>query len=222
MNNKKLFDYILKTALNIYQVARFKINYDRKSIIVKHVKKNQPSKILEIGVHTGGFATRMLSQLTKNNLANTFYTGIDLFAEMQTPQNHAVEISMWPGSKINVLKNIKKAAPNANINLIQSSSHDYLIKDNNKYDLIFIDGGHSYKTVKADWELSSKLLNDEGVIFFDDFTSENGALKSGFGIRKVIEEIDITVWKVKVFSNTDLFKKNWGILALKIVRVNRI
>ena len=84
MYNKKLFSYIL----NGYQVTRFKLNYDRKSIIIKHIKINQPLNILEIGVHKGGFAIRMLSKLSKSNLANTSYTGVDLFAEMQTKQNH--------------------------------------------------------------------------------------------------------------------------------------
>jgi predicted O-methyltransferase YrrM len=215
--NKKLFSYIL----NGYQVIRFKLNYDRKSIIIKHIKINQPLNILEIGVHKGGFAIRMLNQLSKSNLANTSYTGVDLFAEMQTKQNHKAEISMWPGSRNDVLKKIKNSAPGAKINLVQSTSYEFLVNDKNKYDLIFIDGGHSYETVKSDWELSSKLLNDQGVVFFDDFTSRNGAVNSGFGISKVVEEIDTKVWNVKIFKNMDFFQKEWGILSLKIVKVKR-
>jgi len=69
--------------------------------------------------------------------------------------------------------------------------------------------------------LSSKLLNDQGVVFFDDFTSKSGAANSGFGISKVVEEIDAKVWNVKIFNNMDFFKKDWGILALRIVKVNR-
>jgi predicted O-methyltransferase YrrM len=215
--NKKLFSYIL----NGYQVIRFKLNYDRKSIIIKHIKINQPLNILEIGVHKGGFAIRMLNQLSKSNLANTSYTGVDLFAEMQTKQNHKAEISMWPGSRNDVLKKIKNSAPGAKINLVQSTSYEFLVNDKNKYDLIFIDGGHSYETVKSDWELSSKLLNDQGVVFFDDFTSRNGAFNSGFGISTVVEEIDTKVWNVKIFKNMDFFQKEWGILSLKIVKVKR-
>lgn len=217
MYNKKLFSYIL----NGYQVIRFKLNYDRKSIIIKHIKINQPLNILEIGVHKGGFAIRMLNQLSKSNLANTSYTGVDLFAEMQTKQNHKAEISMWPGSRNDVLKKIKNSAPGAKINLVQSTSYEFLVNDKNKYDLIFIDGGHSYETVKSDWELSSKLLNDQGVVFFDDFTSRNGAFNSGFGISTVVEEIDTKVWNVKIFKNMDFFQKEWGILSLKIVKVKR-
>jgi len=220
--NQKLFSYILKNILNGYQVIRFKLNCDRKSVIIKHIKINQPLNILEIGVHTGGFAIRMLSQLSKSNLANTSYTGVDLFAEMQTRQNHKAEISMWPDSRNDVLKKIKDSAPGTKVNLVQSTSFEFLVNDKNKYDLIFIDGGHSYETVKSDWELSNKLLNDQGVVFFDDFTSKSGAANSGFGISKVVEEIDAKVWNVKVYNNMDFFKKDWGILALRIVKVNRV
>jgi predicted O-methyltransferase YrrM len=128
---------------------------------------------------------------------------------------------MWPGSRNDVLKRIKNSAPGTKVNLVQSTSYEFLVNNKNKYDLIFIDGGHSYKTVKSDWELSSKLLSDQGVIFFDDFTSRNGAINSGFGISTVVEEIDTKVWNVKIFKNMDFFQKEWGILSLKIVKVKR-
>lgn len=212
----------MKNILNAYQVIRFKLNYDRKSIIIKHIRDNQPVKILEIGVYTGGFAIRMLSQILKSNRAKTSYTGVDLFAEMQTRENYKAEISMWPDSRNDVLNKIKGEVSGVKISLVQSNSFDFLVNDVNKYDLIFIDGGHSYNTVKADYEMSCKLLNDQGVIFFDDYTTRNGAQNSGFGISKVIEEIDTNIWNVEIFNNADFFKKKWGVLALKIVKVSKV
>ena len=132
MYNTKLFNYILKNTLNAYQIIRFKLNYDRKSIIIKHIRHNQPVKILEIGVHAGGFAIRMLSQILESNLVKTSYTGVDLFAEMQTRENHKTEISMWPDSRNDVLKKIKNEFSDAKINLVQSKSSDFLVNDLNK------------------------------------------------------------------------------------------
>lgn len=40
------------------------------------------------------------------------------------------------------------------------------------YDLIFIDGDHSYKGVKADFELYKELLSPRGVIIFHDIDPE--------------------------------------------------
>ena len=42
------------------------------------------------------------------------------------------------------------------------------IKLNGPYDLIFIDGGHDYETVKSDFVNFSKLVSKNGVIVFHD------------------------------------------------------
>lgn len=206
---------------NIYQVLRYKLNFDRKSVIVKYIKKNQPSSILEIGVYKGDFALRMLSQISKQNQSTTKYLGIDLFSEMQTRENFQKEISMWPEQKDLVLKKLKNAYPKIDIKLVQGYSSDYLSMEKYKYDLVFIDGGHSFPTVFSDWNLSSSLLSQKGVIFFDDYTTKKGALKSGFGIRQVVRNIDRTQWKIKIFHNADYFKKTWGVLILKIAKVSK-
>lgn len=207
--------------LNIYQVLRYKLNFDRKSVIIKYIKKNQPSSILEIGVYKGDFALRMLSQISRQNQSTTKYLGIDLFSEMQTRENFQKEFSMWPEQKELVLKKLRNSYPKIDIKLVQGYSNDYLSKEKHKYDLIFIDGGHSFSTVFSDWILSSSLLSQEGVIFFDDYTTKIGASKSGFGIRKVVINIDRAQWKIKIYHNADYFKKTWGVLILKIVKVSK-
>jgi predicted O-methyltransferase YrrM len=208
--------------LNFYQILKFKLNFDRKSTIIKYIKNNQPSSILEIGVYKGDFALRMLSQISKQNQATTRYCGIDLFSEMQTKENFQKEISMWPDQKDSVLKKLKDSYPKINIELVQGYSHEHLSKEQRKYDLIFIDGGHSIDTVNSDWILSSSLLTKKGVIFFDDYTTKKSAANSGFGIRHVVTNIDRTQWRIKIYNNADFFKKSWGILVLKIAKVSKI
>ena len=41
------------------------------------------------------------------------------------------------------------------------------ISINSKYDLIFIDGGHEYKTVKNDFQIACKNINDVLFIFHE-------------------------------------------------------
>jgi predicted O-methyltransferase YrrM len=207
---------------NFYQILRYKLNFERMAVIIKYVKKNQPSSILEIGVYKGDFALRMLSQISRQNQSTTKYCGIDLFSEMQTKENFQKEISMWPEQKDLVLKKIKDSYQNIDIELVQCYSSDFLSKEKHKYDLIFIDGGHSFPTVFSDWILSSSLLTQKGVIFFDDYTTKNGASKSSFGIRQVVEGIDRAEWKIKIYHNADYFKKTWGVLALKIAKVSKV
>jgi hypothetical protein len=46
--------------------------------------------------------------------------------------------------------------------------YDFFVKQDIKIDFLFIDGDHSYEGVKLDFELYSKLLNENGVIVIHD------------------------------------------------------
>ena len=50
-----------------------------------------------------------------------------------------------------------------------------------KIDMIFFDGGHSYETIKLDWESWSPKLKESAVVIFHDFGWAEG-------VKKVIEE----------------------------------
>lgn len=51
-----------------------------------------------------------------------------------------------------------------------SYSFSKFTEDNSKMDFIFIDGGHSYQIVKNDTEKSLKILKEDGVIVWHDYT----------------------------------------------------
>ena len=59
--------------------------------------------------------------------------------------------------------------------LIKSTSEDayynFFVLQDIKIDFLFIDGDHSYEGVKKDFELYSKLLNENGVIMIHDTDS---------------------------------------------------
>ena len=60
-----------------------------------------------------------------------------------------------------------------NLILISGDSRSTFVKKqihkNGKYDLIFIDGGHTYSIVKSDSEKSFKMLKPNGIILWHDF-----------------------------------------------------
>lgn len=58
------------------------------------------------------------------------------------------------------------------------------------YDLIFIDGGHSYETVKKDFNNFSKILKNDGVIVIHDIFSDTvlGVPKYWKEIKKVFKK----------------------------------
>lgn len=205
----------------MFQAIKYKFEFDRKRVLIKHIKKYKPNSILEIGVFNGIFTTRMLNEAVKYN-EKINYVGVDLFQEMQSRKNYESEASLWPKKYSEIETLLKSNFGNASIQLMQGYSKDELSKlVGRNFDLIFIDGGHSEETVSIDWEYSKLLLSDSGFIFFDDYTNRNGELKGKFGVRKIVKAIDKNEFKVKIYLNRDFFEKKYGILSTRLVRVSK-
>ena len=76
----------------------------------------------------------------------------------------------------------------------------------NYFDLIFIDGGHTYSVVKNDSEKSFKMLNSKGIILWHDYVPGKESAKN---VVKYIHDIsnDRKIFHIK---NTSLcyYKKS--------------
>jgi len=70
-----------------------------------------------------------------------------------------------------------------NIHIIINRSEIAVPKINETFDLVFIDGLHTYEAVKTDAVNSLRLLKQGGVIFFHDYSG-------GYpGVRKAVDEL---------------------------------
>jgi predicted O-methyltransferase YrrM len=126
--------------------------------------------ILEIGTHQGDTASELI-KYSKNKNIN--YYGVDVFLEGWSEEIEKAEQSIKPNNLKTVEDKLKRITNN--VYLFQGLSINVLPeikKTGVKFDLIWIDGGHSYNTVKIDFENSIEMLIDGGVIFFDDYTTE--------------------------------------------------
>jgi predicted O-methyltransferase YrrM len=72
---------------------------------------------------------------------------------------------------------IKKEFPNTKIDIIYGNSTETIKKyilDNpshlNSYDLIHLDGGHTENIFSEDYNNSKKLITENGIIIFDDYS----------------------------------------------------
>lgn len=200
------------------QRIRYKLNLDRKSVVLRYIKKNKPLKILEIGVFNGEFAIRMLKAAKKvSPKSQIIYYGVDLFEDI-TEEDLVSEVSPLPLKKHlveEVLSNL-----NCEINLLQGKSDAVLQSMIGKirFDLIIIDGGHSELTVANDWFWSQKLLNETGAVFFDDYTNKKGEM-NGYGIKRVVDQISKNKYVISRCWNIDYFKKDYGVLSTRMVKV---
>jgi predicted O-methyltransferase YrrM len=143
-----------------------------------YFKKN--INYLEIGTFKGASIS-----LCIQNKVNVNYVGIDLFEHCEGGHKYSIE---------NVKTNINKYnIHNHKINLITgNSTHENTYNQINElYDIIFIDGDHSYNGVIKDFNIYSKFINKKGFIVFDDYVSIENVKKA---VNNIIKNLDKSEW----------------------------
>lgn len=121
----------------------------------KHEKKVKKkfSRFLEIGFATG----------INNSLLNKVFNFEKIVAVDIVDMNAVNTNNFYANLRF---KNLTLVCGNSTTkNVIQN------VTKLGNYDLIFIDGGHDYKTVKEDFENYKKLLSNNGVIVLHDIKS---------------------------------------------------
>ena len=184
------------------------IKYWRKSSLKKkkdgnfllnHIRLKKPKNFLEIGVFHG-VTSRNVCELLYSLYGNDFkFTGIDLFVNDETLLKdeyipkikfsnplktiyYKYIIRLDPYSMDSILRLLKKFQKN--VNIIKGNSNKVLKEINvDKFDYVFLDGGHKYETVKKDLENLTQIVNNNGTILCDDYD-----LSYAPGVKKAIED----------------------------------
>jgi predicted O-methyltransferase YrrM len=138
--------------------------------------------ILNLGDLSGGSAILLAQGLRDRKLDGHVFTVDNYSAEM-------AEISR---------KNMKKAGVEKWITILNFSTdaahkHFCQLPSKDIFDFIFIDAGHSYDDVKADWERFSPMLKEKGIISFHDTNQ--------IDTNKVVEEISEDEWTMMFWVN---------------------
>lgn len=109
------------------------------------------------------------------------YYGFDTFEGWNNHQLKRVKSRLSKlGCKFKLIKgNSTKTIPNHINNLP-------------KMDLIFIDGGHSYRVVKCDWRYSKALMKTGTAVFFHNYGSS--------GVGKVVDDISQDKFSVEILN----------------------
>lgn len=118
------------------------------------IKKYNFTDYLEIGYQSG---------VNYNEIDIKNKTAVDPSPRIQT-SNISVE------NNINVDKDI---------NLYLTTSNNFFNNFEYKYDIIFIDGLHTYEQVKEDFENSLKSLNENGIIVLHDMNPQDVEYNGG-------------------------------------------
>jgi hypothetical protein len=173
-------------------------------IFVDLVKQQNPKNFLEIGVFTGVTARNVCELLYLINNKDFFYLGIDLFEDFHEAISNEVVpeflvkkqnfsnplkslvYNFLLKEKLNSLGSVSKFLKKFqnNIELKKGNSLNILPKTDLKiFDMIFVDGGHSYETVKFELDIILKSIKDNCLVVCDDYS-----LQEATGVKKAIDE----------------------------------
>jgi Methyltransferase domain len=102
----------------------------------------------------------------------------------------------------------------ADVELICNNSRNY-INGIEKYDLIYIDGGHSLDTVAADWENAKNMMTPDSVVIFDDYFDEIPWI----GCKVLIDGLNRHIYDVTLCDEVDDYQHPFGRLRTRLAIV---
>jgi predicted O-methyltransferase YrrM len=152
--------------------------YGSHPYLREYIKKNNCRKILEIGVYTGENAVSMAEIAIENAAVpqEVEYYGFDFFGGSssdrvrQKLEKLGCTFELFEGDTLQTLPLAAASLP--------------------KMDLIFIDGGKSFKEALSDWENSERLLHDRTGVFVHnaDFA----------GVRRMLGQVSRDKYQVEI------------------------
>lgn len=186
---KNNFNFISNPMSSEHNIMFCSLKYYNSSI------KN----ILEIGTYDGINAF-LLSEIFPNSLIDTY----DL------PDNSIEFSSIYNRSDISYLEKFiidrnKILFKKKNIVFNQSNSMNLTFVNNKKYDLIWIDGAHSYPVIPIDIMNSLRLINKNGIILCDDIILKSNNYNQ-YSSKASIETLSI-LKKAGIIDYTLFYKR---------------
>ena len=190
INKVKYKKYWRKTSLKQKGIGDF---------FLSQIFNKKPKHFLEIGVFHGVTSRNVCDLLSEIHGSDFTFTGIDLFTTNyeeikdeiipQTKFSNPLKtiyykyiIRQDPYSKESVEKLLSKYKNN--INIIAGNSNKILKEISlDKYDYVFLDGGHKYETVLFDLKILKRVVENNGVLLCDDYD-----LTYAPGVKKAIDE----------------------------------
>ena len=186
-----------------YRKSSFKKDKVNGDLLLDLILKYKPKNFLEIGVLEGVTSRNVCELLYQIHKDDFKFTGVDLFGidllnsntKEFTPISNKISnhlkwfffkfiLRIEPHSKEGVDFLLKKFGNS--INILKGNSNQVLNQINlKKIDFVFLDGGHSYDTVKMDLQILISKLDKNGVIVCDDYNI------SHYGVKRAVDEISI-------------------------------
>jgi len=154
-----------------------RLGYGSHTFLNEYIRKNRCKKVMEIGVADGENAKTMVTVALGNFSPNEVeYYGFDLFKDDGMAQVR--QKLMETGCKFSLFKGDTVMTLPKHVKTLQ------------KMDLVFIDGGHSYETVRSDWTQSKRLMHCKTAPFFHNYDYS--------GVKRLVDSISKEEYLVEI------------------------
>lgn len=157
-DNEELLNYSYNSKLAILMPCQIR---SEATALISKVRALNPKRVMELGTGKGG----NLFLLSRASPADAKIISLDM--------RGGPFGAGYPSWKIPLLKSFKHGSQE--IILVDADSHNIETRDkinsilnNEKLDVLFIDGDHTYEGVKRDFELYSPFVRSGGLIAFHD------------------------------------------------------
>jgi len=175
--------------INRSEIISSGLNTEDMEFIYELVKNKRPKNVLEIGM-SEGTSTLAICKAFKDFKMESHLTSIDPF---QSSRDNNMGV-----------KNIENNNLSKYHTLIEG--YDYIIlptllSENKSFDMIFVDGSHLYDYIMLDQFYATLLLNQNGVLIYDDYPRESTESWPLYGHGD---------WKKGVKLTCDFLEKNYN------------
>jgi len=164
------------------------------------IVNTKPKRILCVGSRKGFIPAICALACQENDFGHVDF--VDAGYDLDNP-NHWTGIGWW--KKIDPKKHFSFLDINNWLTTYVMTTEEFAKKYKHKYQYIYIDGDHSYKGVKTDFNLFWPRLDKNGLMSFHDVVVKNDIGLPPFGVWRFWKEISS---KYKVVFN---FPKNSGL-----------
>lgn len=160
----------------------YRANYERGILLYYLFRQYKLSSMLEVGFGRGYATLSAAKAFHDAGVAGNIVTIDTKFDD----QNIEMLKRIFPKEWFNYIK------------FAQGRSQDVIPNVEGKFDLVYIDGDHSYEGTKLDWELTKNKCDK--VMLMDDYHLSSRA-EPGIQCRRAIDEID---WNAEGFNDPEL------------------
>ena len=192
-----------------FRKSSFKKDLNSAKILFGEIENYKPKNFLEVGVFQGVTSRNVCEKLNIIHKNQFNYYGVDVFEdsnnilddkEMTSKHNKISNplknllFNFIFKQNLNSLSSVKRFLKkfNENVTLFKGLSSEVLPKINiSEIDFVFLDGGHSYETVKNDLSLILKNIKKNKIIICDDYDQKD------YGVKKAVDELRNSVTEIK-------------------------